>query len=212
MKKQARRCSGKIPVGRGLGLFLLAATLVGGSATAQTQPDYLTPEEITLVRDTQEPDKRILLFLEFAELRLARFEEAAKPREGHYEDLLRDRLNDFINAIDDSAASLELALERGGVDLRKTRVKLLETVNGFVTRVEAARKAQPEILQGDLRFDVEDSLMAMQDLLDLGQKIPDEPMAPRFPQRTLIEGEDQPPIPGRPTLKRRGDDEEKKPR
>jgi hypothetical protein len=191
-------------------LLLVGVVLAGGSAAAQTRPDYLTPEEVNLVREAQEPDKRIKLFLEFAEQRLARFEEGLQSDDDHYQDLLRDRLNDFINAIDDTAVSLELGLERGGVDLRKTREKLLVAVEGFIARVETAQQAQPEVLQGDLRYDVEDALMAMNDLLDLAKQIPDKPIEPKFPQRAGPDGEERPRVPGQPTLKRPSDEEEEK--
>jgi hypothetical protein len=191
--------------------LLVLIALAVAPAPAQTRPDYLTREEVNLVRKAQEPDKRILLFLKFADQRLARFEEGLQAKDDHYEDMLRDRLNDFINAIDDAAVSLEIALERGGTDLRKTREKLLEIVNGFITRVETAQQARQEVLQGDLRYDVEDALMAMNDLLDLGQRIPDEPIPPKLPQRAGPEGEERPAVPGRPTLRRSSDEEEKEP-
>jgi hypothetical protein len=196
---------------RPMWLLLLGVALAVGSAAAQTRPDYLTPEEVNLVRETQEPEKRIKLFLEFAEQRLARFEEGLQSEDDHYLDMLRDHLNDFINAIDDTAVSLEIGLERGGVDLRKTREKLLVAVEGFIARVETAQQAQPEVLQGDLRYDVEDALMAMNDLLGLGKEIPDEPIAPKLPQRAGPDGEERPRVPGQPTLKRPDDEEEKKP-
>lgn len=192
-------------------LLLAVGALAVANAAAQTRPDYLTREEVNLVREAQEPDKRIKLFLEFAEQRLARFEEGLQSEDDHYQDMLRDHLNDFINAIDDTAVSLEIALERGGVDLRKTREKLLETVEGFIARVETVQQAQPEVLPGDLRYDVEDALMAMNDLSDLGQQIPDEPIAPKFPQRAGPDGEERPRVPGQPTLKRSSDEEKKKP-
>lgn len=195
---------------RPMWVLLVGVAVAAGHATAQTRPDYLTPEEVNLVREAQEADKRITLFLEFAELRLARFEEGLQSDDDHYQDMLRDRLNDFINAIDDTAVSLELGLERGGVDLRKTRKRLLETVEGFIARVEAARQARPDVLQGDLNYDVEDSLMAMNDLLDLSKEISDKPIEPKFPQRAGPDGEERPRVPGQPTLKRPSDEEEEK--
>ncbi len=51
-----------------LGALLLAATPRPVSAQ---QTDYLTRDEVTEVRETQEPVKRVRLFLNYAELRLA---------------------------------------------------------------------------------------------------------------------------------------------
>src|SRR3990172_6545260 len=97
-------------------LGLLLAAPPGGAAQ---QPDYLTPEEVTLVRDTQEPNKRILLFMKFADERLLLFEKAlAAAPEPADPALGKDLVNNFIRAVDDTTQTLEGAIERGGADLR----------------------------------------------------------------------------------------------
>lgn len=194
-------------------LILSVALGLAGVFTAARaqQTDYLTPEEITKVRDTQEPNERIQLFLEFAQQRLLRFEEALAPAAEMHPDDLRDRLNDFINAVDDTAESLDFPLQRGGVDLRKTREKMTEAVPALLARLEEIQKAHPELAEGDLRYDFEDATMATEDLVELVKKIPDEPIPPRQPALITGDTEEETPVPGKPTLKRRPPEEREKP-
>lgn len=192
------------------GLGLLAA-LAAGPLPAQ-KPDYLTEEEVLQVRDTQEPNQRIKLFLGFAEQRLVTLEKglaAPSGTEGIAVDEVRDRLNDFINAVDDTATSLELPLKRGGADLHKTRPLLTKACEGFLTRLEAVKK-NPVAEGEDLRYDVEDATIALQELLAMSQTIPEEPI----PLKEAVAGADpdEKPAPaGKPSLKRRKENPEKPP-
>jgi len=192
-----------------ISLLLLPLALVAAPALAQ-QPDYLTPEEVALVRETQEPDKRITLFLRFADERMAKFDmallAASKSEEPDYDEL-RDRLNDFIHAVDDAAAALEVALERGGADLRKTRKALDITLADFLSHLEGVQK-MPVLEENDLQYDLEDATIALQDLQEMARSVPDKVMPPKQP-RTL-ESEQKSSAPGKPSLKRRPEPEEEK--
>lgn len=187
----------------------LALALVAAPALAQP-PDYLTPEEIEKVRETQEPDKRVALFLQFAEERMANFAAALQAASGQEDpdfDELRDRLNDFVSAVDDAAAALELGLQRGGADLRLTRKNLDDSVADFLSRLEPVRK-MPLLEETDLLYDLEDATIALQDLQELARGIPDRVMPPRQPR--ALASEEKTEAPGKPTLKRRSEQEEEK--
>ena len=186
-----------------LGALLLAAT--PGPVSAQ-QTDYLTRDEVTEVREAQEPVKRVSLFLNYADLRLAAVEkilEAAsggKPPRG---DDLQDAMNNYIRALDDAAANLEIFLERGGVDLRKLRQPLRESGTDLLARLKSI---QPpfEGARTDLRWDMEDALETTQELLTLEKQIPDKPIPPKIPTLAGAAGEkEKAPVPGKPTLKRK---------
>jgi hypothetical protein len=194
-------------------LVLAVALGLAGLSTPvwAQQTDYLTAEEITKVRDTQEPNERVQLFLEFAQQRLLRFEEALAPATETHPDDLRDLLNDFINAVDDTAEALDFPLQRGGVDLRKTHKKMEEAVPALLARVQEIQKARPELAEGDLRYDLQDATMATEDLLELVKNIPDEPIPPRQPALITGDTEGETPAPGKPTLKRRPPEEREKP-
>ncbi len=186
-----------------VGELLLAAT--PGPVSAQ-QTDYLTRDEVTEVREAQEPVKRVSLFLNYADLRLAAVEkilEAAsggKPPRG---DDLQDAMNNYIRAIDDAAANLEIFLERGGVDLRKLRQPLRESGTNLLARLKSIRPPF-EGARTDLRWDMEDALETTQDLLTLEKQIPDKPIPPKIPTVAGAAGEkEKARVPGQPTLKRK---------
>ena len=186
-----------------LGALLLAAT--PGPVSAQ-QTDYLTRDEVTEVREAQEPVKRVRLFLNYADLRLAAVERilgaasGGKPPRG---DDLQDAMNNYIRAIDDAAANLEIFLERGGVDLRKLRQPLREIGADLLARLKSI---QPpfEGARTDLRWDMEDALETTQDLLTLEKQIPDQPIPPKIPTLVGAAGEkEKARVPGQTTLKRK---------
>ncbi len=186
-----------------VGALLLAAT--PGPVSAQ-QTDYLTRDEVTEVREAHEPVKRVSLFLNYADLRLAAVEkilEAAsggKPPRG---DDLQDAMNNYIRAIDDAAANLEIFLERGGVDLRKLRKPLREIGTNLLARLKSTRPPF-EGARTDLRWDMEDALETTQDLLTLEKQIPDKPIPPKIPTVAGAAGEkEKARVPGQPTLKRK---------
>ena len=186
-----------------LGALLLAAT--PGPVSAQ-QTDYLTRDEVTEVREAQEPVKRVHLFLNYADLRLAVVEkilEAASDGKPPRGDDLQEAMNNYIRAIDDAAANLEIFLERGGVDLRKLRKPLREIGTDLLARLKGIRPPF-EGARTDLRWDMEDALEATQDLLTLEKKIPDKPIPPKIPTLVGAAGEkEKARVPGQPTLKRK---------
>ncbi len=186
-----------------VGALMLAAT--PGPVSAQ-QTDYLTRDEVTEVREAQEPVKRVRLFLNYADLRLAVVEkilEAASDGKPPHGDNLQEAMNNYIRAIDDAAANLEIFLERGGVDLRKLRQPLRESGADLLVRLKSI---QPpfEGARTDLRWDMEDALETTQDLLTLEKQIPTKPIPPKIPTMVGAAGEKEKAcVPGQPTLKRK---------
>jgi len=191
---------------RSLVLAALAMVFSALPAAAQ-QPDYLTPEEVKLVRDTEDPGKRVALFLDFAQGRLALFEKALAPAPSQTPPKIfemRDLLNSFIRAVDDTSDKLETALARGGVDLRKLHGKINKQCEDFQQRIARAQESPAAASDEDLNFDLEDAGGAGKVLFDLAKTIPDKPIPAIAPaeEETPAEAEKEAP-PGQPTLKRR---------
>ncbi len=195
----------------------LLAFTAGAIPARSQQPDYLTPEEVTQVRQAEDPNLRVELFLKFADLRLAAFEKALQPAAGSepprpYQ--LKDLLNDFIRAIDDTADKTQTPLERGGVELKKARDKINIKGRDFLKRLGDIQKTEAGSDE-DLRYDLEDATQAVNDLLALAKNIPDGVIPTKtMPAMDTGEKEAPEPAPGKPTLKRRTDkpkDEKPKP-
>ena len=190
----------------GLLLLGLASLLALSPATAQ-QPDYLTAEEVEAVREAQEPNQRIQLFLKFTQLRWSTFDQKLAAPSGpdrRSTDALQDALNDYIRAVDDTAGTLQDALDRGGVDLRTTRKPLEEAGRALLSRLEEVQDHE-RIVGDEFRWDMQDAVEATRDLIDTAAKIPDEPIPAKFPE-AAGEGEEkkeEAPPPGKPTLKKK---------
>lgn len=191
----------------------LAMALTGVPAGAQ-QPDYLTPEEVELVRETQEPNQRVELFLRFADQRLRLFEQALTPAPGGKParpEVLKDILNNFIRALDDAAEALDQPLQRGGADLRPARIGVNKRADDFLKRLNLVQQTELGSSE-DLRDDLQDAVDATLDFLELAKKIPNEPIPPKTPAGVSASAPSEPeapPAPGRPTLKRRKADKPK---
>jgi hypothetical protein len=192
-----------IPGGALGGCLLL---LLAGLPAAAQGPDYLTEEEIQKVRETQEPNKRIALFLEFAGVRLTAFEKALAASSPVSTDDLTEMIDHYIRALDDATSNLEIWLERGGADLSKARKEVEKQTESFLARLEALDKAHRERLE-EFRFTWEDSLEATQELRQVAEKVPAGVVPAKRPARP--EPEEAPGTPGRPTLRKK--DEPPKP-
>lgn len=168
---------------------------------SQAPPDYLTEEEVQKVRDTQEPDKRILLFLQFAVARLAKFEQALTAKPPTHPDDLTEIIDHYINAVDDAASNLEIWLDRGGVDLSKARKEMEKQAGEFVARLEKINETQTKRLE-DFRFTWDDSLEATREFLEIVKKIPEGMIPPKQPPPTRADEEKQA-APGQPTLRKK---------
>lgn len=193
-------------------------TILFVSPLAAQQPDYLTPEEVELARETQEPNRRLALFLDFAKVRLERLEKtfttpADQPPPLHD---VKDLLNDFIRALDDTFDKLEEALQRGGADLRKSRALIAQQGEDIRARLARLRHDYSTALDDDLRYDFESAAESLASLIELGSKIPDKPIPASRPGEASAEAnaEAQLPPPGQPSLRRsqqKRKEKEKKP-
>ena len=192
-----------VPVLAGLLLFPAAAS------RAQRQADYLTREEVTLVRDTMEPQKRIKLFLDFAGQRLARLEGKLRISRNNPEKYRRDlteKFDHYIRAVDDAAGHLEMWLERGGVDLRKLRKQMPKAGENLLLRLNQIHDTHQPLLETGLRYDLEDAIEATEEMLDLSKKIPETVIPPQAHRSQTATAPNAPPKAGRPSLRRKGED------
>lgn len=172
--------------------------------------DYLTPAEVTLVRDAMEPQKRIKLFLDFAEERLGSLEKELRSAGQHPEKRSREltvKFDHYIRAVDDVAGHLEMWLDRGGVDLRKLRKQLPKASKDFLARLSVIQQDNTALQETDLHFDLEDAIEATEDVLKMGKDIPNEILPPSLASTEGVrKPKDAPPEPGKPTLRRTGED------
>jgi hypothetical protein len=98
-------------------------------AAAAGQKDYLSALESDKIRDAENTNERVKLFLSFAEGRLKKFQyELQHPSSNRHPELLNALMNAYVGCVDDAADLIQLGIQkqeniRLAVDLMAGRTK-----------------------------------------------------------------------------------------
>ena len=143
-------------------LVFASAAIVAVPAKAQ-QKDYLSALEADKIRDADNSNERIKLFITFADDRLKKFQyELQHPSQNKHPEMLNALMNAYIGCVDDAADLIQLGIEkqeniRQGVDLMAERTKeFLETLNKV-----AADRVEIELYKDNLDDAIEGTRDAM---------------------------------------------------
>jgi hypothetical protein len=129
--KKNRFAAAALVAASALAIMLLLAT-----AKAQDQPDFLSPGEADKIRDAQDPNDRIKLFLDFAGDRLKKlqYELHLTSPQVKKQDLLNGLLNGYSGCIDEAADRVQEGQQHGAKirpaikDMEKRTKEYLETL------------------------------------------------------------------------------------
>ncbi|HWF48756.1 MAG TPA: hypothetical protein VG168_17240 [Bryobacteraceae bacterium] len=123
--------------------------------------DFLTPTEVDQVRDVQEPNARMTLYLKFARLRIELVEQAlAKDKPGRSL-IVHNALDDYshiidaIDSVSDDALRHHLAIDKGGIEVAHAEEEFLAKLN----KIEPADP--PDLVR--YKFVLEDAIDTTQD-------------------------------------------------
>jgi hypothetical protein len=148
------------------GIALAAAV---PSACAQDR-DYLTPDEVQQVRDAQEPNARLLLYVKFARMRIEYVNhllENAKPGRSV---LVHDTLEDYTNIIDAIDTVADDALRRK-VDITVS-MKAVATAEKEMAASLEKISDKPAADSPRYQFVLSEALDATHDSADLSEEDP----------------------------------------
>jgi hypothetical protein len=142
-----------------LAIFVLPLCLAG--LLSGQDRDFLTPTEVDQVRDVQEPNARMVLYLKFARLRIELVEQAlAKDKPGRSL-IVHDALNDYshiidaIDSVSDDALRHHLAIDKGSIEVAHAE-------DEFLTKLNKIEPADPADLVR-YKFVLEDAIDTTQD-------------------------------------------------
>ncbi|HTP89741.1 MAG TPA: hypothetical protein VMJ34_22495 [Bryobacteraceae bacterium] len=94
-------------------LFPIALLALAALPAARAQDrDFLTPDEIQQVRDTQEPNARLLLYVKFARMRIEYLNHLLGEQKPGRSVLIHDTLEDYSNIIESIDTVADDALKR----------------------------------------------------------------------------------------------------
>lgn len=147
---------------------LLALLLFASSAFAQR--DFLTNDEADKVRDAQEPDVRLKLYVSFARQRMDQFQQLLKKDQKGRSLEVRDILEDYTGILDAMSDVVDDALVRNR-PLKDGLGAVLGAERNFLTSLKKVEDAPPADIES---FDValKEAIAATQDGIEASKVDP----------------------------------------
>jgi hypothetical protein len=152
---------------KGLLLFSILG-IAGLVPQARADRDFLTGDEVEKIREAQEPNDRLKLYVLLARQRLDQLERLlAKDKKGRSA-TARDLLEDYSKIIDAIDTVSDDALKRG-VDIALGSAAVSDAENRFATQLQKIRERAPSDL--DL-YDIElkEAVASTNDSMDLAKQ------------------------------------------
>ena len=149
---------------------LLICALLAAPLTAQQQRDYLTVDESDQIREAQDPNERLALYIHFARQRLSQVDHwLAKEKPGR-SILIHDALDDYSNIIDAIDTVADDALQRR-VDIKVGLAAVATAESEMLLGLQKIQDSQPKDMS---RYDfvLRQSLDGTNDSLDLARQDP----------------------------------------
>ena len=139
-------------------LALLGVNFLAQRTTVAEQKDYLSALESDKIRDAENTNERIKLFLSFADDRLKKFQyELQHPSSNRHPEMLNALMNAYIGCVDDAADLVQLGIQkqeniRTSVDLMASRTKefleILQKVSADGAEIEIYKDNLDDAIEG----------------------------------------------------------------
>lgn len=148
---------------------LLYCLLLAAPAAAQ-QRDFLTVNEADQIREAQDPNDRLALYIHFAEQRLSQVNQSLAKEKPGRSVLIHDALDDYANIIDAIDAVADDALQRH-LDIAIGIKKVADAEQEMLFRLQKIQDSQPKDM---FRYDfvLRQSIDGTNDSLDLARQDP----------------------------------------
>jgi len=138
-------------------VFLITAAFFAAPSRA-AQKDYLSALESDKIRDAENTNERIKLFITFAEDRLKKFQyELQHPSSNKHSEMLNALMNAYVGCVDDAADLVQLGIQkqesiRPGIDLMAGKTKeflqALEKISADGTEIDMYKDNLDDAIEG----------------------------------------------------------------
>ena len=165
-------------------LVVFFLVLIGSSsAVASPGREFLEPEEISAIREEQDPGKRVILYLTFAKRRIEQVKDATASKDFGAGEVIQSNLADYNSIFDALADSLANAREQR-VQLSKPLQEMQRQGTEFLTYCQALAKTATRN-KDDYLFTLEEAMDTTKDELSDAKKGPYPEVKERKPPSDL---------------------------
>jgi hypothetical protein len=151
-------------------LKVIVPAILATGIPAFAEKDFLTSDEVEKVREAQEPNERLKLYVLFARQRLDQLQRLLQKDKKGRSLLVRELLEDYTNIIDALDTVSDDALKRG-TDNAAGANAVRDAEHKFLTQLQAIKDRPPNDLDMYTSA-LTEALAATSDSLDLSQEDP----------------------------------------
>ena len=148
----------------------LVCALLAAPLAAQQQRDFLTVDEGDQIREAQDPNERLTLYIHFARQRLSQVDHWLAKEKAGRSILIHDALDDYSNIIDAIDTVADDALQRH-VDIKVGLTAVATAESEMLLGLQKIQDSQPKDMS---RYDfvLRQSIDGTSDSLDLARQDP----------------------------------------
>src|SRR5580692_4277004 len=151
-------------------LFLFIPAILATGIPAFAQRDFLTNDEVEKVREAQEPNERLKLYVLFARQRLDQLQRVLEKEKKGRSLAVRELLEDYASIIDAIDTVSDDALKRG-VDITLGTVEVIGSEKRFLEQLQKIQDRNPADL--DLyEVALKEAIASTSDSIDLAKEDP----------------------------------------
>ena len=145
--------------------YLWIATLIASSACLAQERDFLTPDEADQIREIQEPNKRLAIYLKFAQLRMEMLKQSLASTKPGRSIFIHDTLEDLTRVIEAIDTVSDDAIRRK-VDIDLGLAQVIQAERAIADELKKVIDAPPKDY-ARYKFTIEQAMETLNDSTEL---------------------------------------------